>query len=103
MYDKVLKKDEKYTYDWKFNLSRGGKAEKITDKKLTEKLTSLATLVSKELHIGFASIDIIETEDNNLLVLEINSGVMTENYLDQFPEDYNKIKEMYKSAIESLF
>ena len=103
IYDRILKKDEIYEYNWKFNLSQGAKAEKVDDNELTEKLSNLAKKISEELNINFASIDIIETENNEMLVLEINSGVMIENYLNIYPEEYNNIKQIYKSAIESLF
>lgn len=102
-YDKILASGEEYIYNWKYNLSQGSKARKLEDKVLEEKLEKIAKKVCKEINIRFGSIDIIETESNEILVLEVNSGVMVENYIKQNPEEYSVVKNVYKEAIESLF
>ena len=102
-YDKVLDKDEKYEYGWKFNLSQGSITEKVEDESLVSKLESLAKRVCNEINLKFGSIDIIQTTNNELRVLEVNSGVMTENYVRLNPDEYHIVKEIYKDAIESLF
>lgn len=102
-YDRVLDYGEKYEYNWKFNLSQGSIAKKIKDNLLLDKLTKLAKKVSNEINLKFGSIDIIETIDNELLILEVNSGVMLENYIRLNTNDYIVAKEIYKEAIEELF
>ena len=101
-YDKVLDKDEIFEYDWKFNLSRGAIAKKVENKFLANRLEKLAKRVCDETNLKFGSIDIIET-NNKMLVLEVNSGVMIENYIKLNPDEYGKVKEIYKEAIQSLF
>ena len=54
-------------------------------------------------NLGFGSIDIIETIDNNFYVMEINSGVMCKNYMVIGEDGYNKVKNMYKNAIIKMF
>ena len=102
-YDKVLANNEKFEYNWKFNLSQGSTARKIEDFVLSEKLIKLAKQVCNEINLRFGSIDIIETINGEFLVLEVNSGVMLENYIRLNPKQYSFAKNIYKEAIETLF
>ena len=102
-YDRILAKCEKFQYDWKFNLSQGAIAKRLEDEELYEKLTKIAKQVCRETNLKFANVDIIETTNNDLLVLEANSGVMIEKYVDLNPDEYITAKEIYAVAIEKLF
>lgn len=99
----ILKKDEEYIYDWRFNLSKGSIASNDIDSNLEEKLSSLALSVSKETGIIFASIDIIELSNGNLLVLEANSGVTINASINFLDNGYQIAKNIYKEAIIELF
>lgn len=99
----IPKKDEVYAYDFKFNLSRGSIATLNIEKHLKEKLELLALNVSNKVNLSFASIDIIETTDNNLLVMEINSGVTIDKVTRYIKNGRNIAKEIYKEAIIKLF
>lgn len=102
-YDKVLKNNEVYEYDWKFNLSQGAKASLLKDKELESKITTLATMVSKEIGVNFVSVDIIETTNKELLIMEINSGIMMKNIEHFIPNGREVVKSIYKEAINELF
>ncbi len=102
-YDKVLSSNEIFEYNWKFNLSQGAISKKIENSLLTENLIKLAKQVCLKTNLKFGSIDIINTTDNKLLILEVNSGVMLENYVIQNPNDYILVKSIYTEAINSLF
>ena len=102
-YDKVLPKNKTFEYNWKFNLSQGSIAKKLNDKLLQDRLIKIAKQVCKEINLKFGSIDIIETTNNELLVLEVNSGVMLENYIRLNPNEYIYAKDIYRSAIKNLF
>lgn len=102
-YDDVLPKNKTFRYNWKFNLSQGSVAKKVSDKLLQDKLIKIAKQVCKEINLKFGSVDIIETTDNELLVLEVNSGVMLENYVRLNPDEYETVKNIYKNAILNLF
>lgn len=102
-YDKVLANKETFEYTWKFNLSQGSIVKKVEDKSLSNKLVKLAKQVCDEINIKFGSIDIIQTTNNDLLVLEVNSGVMLENYIRLNPEEYVNAKNIYRNAIKNLF
>lgn len=102
-YDKVLPKNKTFEYNWKFNLSQGSIAKKLNDKVLQDRLIKIAKQVCKEINLKFGSIDIIETTNNELLLLEVNSGVMLENYIRLNPNEYIYAKDIYRNAIKNLF
>ncbi len=89
--------------DWRFNLSRGANARKIEDKDLYEKLLGLAQRAIKTLEIRFCSVDMIETQDGELMIMEVNSGVSTGKYLEQHPKDYDRVKQIYVDALKKMF
>lgn len=101
-YDRVLDKDEVYEYDWRFNLSRGASASLDISNEIKEKLLNIKNQICSSLNIGFASIDIIET-DNELRVLEINSGVMTENIIEIIDNGKEIVRNIYSKAIDKMF
>lgn len=102
-YNNVLDNNEKFQYNWKFNLSQGSIAKKVDDKILEDKLVKLAKRVCKEINLRFGSVDIIQTTENELLILEVNSGVMLENYIRFDTNGYMVAKNIYKDAIKNLF
>ena len=100
----IIPKDgEEYIYDFHFNLSTGSIASVDIDSNLKEKITSLALKVTKKVGIRFASVDIIETTDNELLVLEANSGVTIDKAINFLKDGYNIAKNIYKEAIIKMF
>ena len=103
VYDRILEKDETYEYNWKFNLSQGAVASKIADDDVYSKLRKIALDTAKEISLNFGSVDIIITEDGEALILEMNSGVMVDNYIEQFSNGYNKARELYKDVIVEMF
>ena len=73
------------------------------EKLLENKLIEIAKQVCNEVNLKFGSIDIVQTIDDDLFVLEVNSGVMLENYVSLNPDEYINVKNIYKNAIENLF
>ena len=49
----------------------------------------------------FASVDVVETAEG-LKVLEINSGVMMENFAGQDEESRSIAKEIYRDAVRKM-
>lgn len=101
--DYIPAMDEKVEIGFKFNLSSGAKTFTNIDPVLKEKITQLALRVTKELNISFASIDIINTENNELLVMEANSGVTMNSYILQNKDAYDIAYNIYKDAIKQMF
>lgn len=101
--DNILKKSEVFEFDWKFNLSRGSKMFKDIAPKDCEIISSIALDTALKVGLGFGSVDIIKTKDNHYFIMEINSGVMMDNFIKQDENGYNIAKSIYKEAIVSMF
>jgi glutathione synthase/RimK-type ligase-like ATP-grasp enzyme len=100
-YLKVLNSGKKYYLNWKHNLGQGATPEIVQNEELAERLSDLALCAAQAVNVHFASIDIIET-NNQHLVLEINSGVMMEHFSQVNDSNYQIAKRIYKEAIESM-
>lgn len=92
-------KNERVFVSWKHNLGLGAVADVNIEKQKVEQLELLAQKVAKAINITFASIDIIETESNELKVLEVNSGVMMEKFSKMNDENFEKAKQIYFEAL----
>lgn len=101
--NEILKKNEVYEYDWKFNLSRGSKMFKNINQEVYDKISSLALKTAKVVGLGFGSVDIIKTKDGKFYIMEINSGVMMDNFIKQDNNGYDIAKDIYKCAVEEMF
>lgn len=101
--NRILKENEKYEYNWQFNLSKGS-IPYILDNKLKEKeIQKMALKISNIIGTKFASIDIVELQDGSLLLLEINSGVMMDNITKTLDNGRNLAKQIYAKAIQEMF
>lgn len=89
--------------NWKFNLKQGARAEKVPEGALRERLVELAQRAATAVDLHFGSIDIAELENGELVIMELNSGVMIKRYLKQHPEDYGLVKEIYADAVREMF
>lgn len=101
--DIILKKDEKYIHTWKFNLSGGANASLNIKEKIKNDIKKLAIKVSKTIGLKFGSIDIIRDKDGKYYVLEINSGVMMDNFIKEIDNGYNIAKNIYQKVILAMF
>lgn len=100
----IPQKEERFELSWKHNLS-GGATPKILSEsdELYSRVEELALSAGKALNINFATIDIIRTKDDNLYVLEINSGVCATIFVDLVDNGYDIIKKIYSKALDELF
>ena len=101
--DYIPKENEEVEINFKFNLVSGGKTFTNIDLDLKNKVCDLALQVTKETGITFASVDIIHTIDNQLLVMEANSGVKMYNFINQNKDGYDTAYNIYRDAIELMF
>ena len=84
-------------------MSNGAKASFDIMEDDREKITKLAEKISKEINVNFGSIDIIKTVDGSFYTMEINSGIMTNNFIKQIDNGYEIAKDIYKKAIKLYF
>ena len=101
--DIILNKGEEYIYDWRHNLSNGSIPFENIDTNLKNKIQTLAKKAFNSLNLKFASVDIIELETNELLILEINSGVMIDKYAKHTKNGEEICKKIYSKAIDLMF
>ena len=102
--DYIPKKNEKIELSWKHNLY-GGATAKVIDKenKYYEEIEHLAIRSGKALDMTFATIDIINTKNDELYVLEINSGVAASIFSRVVENGKELTKEIYKKALIEIF
>lgn len=86
---------------WQFNIYDG--AKKIESAELEERLSALAKRAYDVIGANFVSVDIFETKEGGLKVLEINGTVFMGKYFEQYQEEYEKVKNIYKDAILGMF
>lgn len=100
--DRVPEMGEQVLLGWKHNLGLGARAELVTSGPLRSKIERIVAEVAGSLGVRFASVDIAETTEG-MKVLEINSGVMMENFAGQDAESYATAKAIYRDAILKMF
>lgn len=101
--DTVLNNGEIFEYGWKFNLSRGSISSLDIEEIDKLKIIDLVNKINNICKIDFASVDIIKSSNDEIMVMEINSGVMTNNFISQHEDGYEIAKNIYKKAIIHMF
>jgi glutathione synthase/RimK-type ligase-like ATP-grasp enzyme len=86
-----------------FNLGMGAIAVNISDNTLKVELTIIAQSVMKYLSLRLAAVDIVQTEQGKLVVLEVNDGIMMENYARQSAEYTKSAVATYDAIINAMF
>lgn len=100
----IPKIKEKVELSWKHNLS-GGATPKIIEKddKIYKNVEKLAIRAGKALDMTFSTVDIIETYNDDLYVLEVNSGIGATIFSKLAPNGKNIVKNIYKKALVEFF
>ncbi len=101
--NRILKKGERFSYGWKFNLSAGSLPSFDIDEMDKKIILDIVSRIIENISVGFCSIDIIKTIGSQYLVMEINSGVMMKNFMMNSDENYNIAKNIYTKAILKMF
>jgi len=96
IFDKIRTSD-----DFRHNLCLGAKSKVLTEKdKNYQKLEALAKRATKALKLEFSSVDIVETTDFGLEILEVNSSVSLSYFGAESKEKYQIAKSIYKKAFK---
>lgn len=101
--DQIPPCGEKVIIGWKFNLSQGAKSNQIVSPTVLETVQELSIKAACAIHINFSSVDIIETFSGEFLVMEINSGVVLNQFIEDNPKNYAIAKNIYRKAVLSMF
>ena len=100
--NRVLAENEVYQYDWKHNLCKGAKVSMDIDEETKRIIEELAIRTANTSGLRFESVDIIKTYNNEYYVMEVNSGVMMDNFIDQVEDGYEISKNIYREVIEKM-
>ena len=100
--DFVPEPDEVLKILWKNNLGKGNFPKSIYDETLKKELHLIANKARKAIGARFVSVDLVKT-GNDLRVLEINGGIMLENYSRLADDGVETAKSIYKKAVEEMF
>ena len=100
--DRIPEKGEQILLGWKHNLGLGARAELLSEGPLKKEIEDIVAKVARCLGVRFASIDVALTHEG-MKVLEINSGVMMENFAGQDSSSREIAKSIYKDAIRLMF
>ena len=95
----VPPKGAMFPIEWRHNLGKGAVPQifySLDDPVLHASLVALATQAVSALNISFCSVDIIKTASHSLKVLEVNSGVMMDSFIQH---DRAIVKQIYTDAI----
>jgi len=96
---KVLNENgEEVLANWRHNLGQGAVPVVVEEENLRQQLAALAQKVTETLHLRFCSVDLVSSKEG-LQVLEVNGGVMMENFAGTNPAYYKMAKEIYRKAI----
>lgn len=96
-------KGEEVMLSFKFNLSMGSVPYLDIDSQIKNNILTIVHKIIRELDIVFASIDIIETTNHQLFIMEANSGIMMNNFIKQIANGYDIAYEIYNEAIKTMF
>ena len=99
----VPKDGEKIEISWKHNLSGGATPTILEKGELYNKIENLAIQAGKAMNINFATIDVIQTKEDNLYVLEVNSGVCATIFTELIDGGYEMVKDIYRKALQAMF
>lgn len=96
-YDPVMVNDLKM-----FNLNLGAKAKQIKLNELDDNHRHMALNAMQTIGLKLGAVDIIFDENNEALVLEINSGFSLEHYAQISPENRTQVIALYEEVISNL-
>lgn len=99
----IPEKGEIFNLSWKHNLS-GGAVPKILEVcPLYDRIKELVISAGKAMNVSFATIDVIHTTDNELYVMEVNSGVCMTEFMKKVENGWEIAKQVYRKALNSMF
>lgn len=99
----ILKEGEEHLISWKHNLDRGGAEPEMSENsELNTKLLDIAKKSINAIGMNYAAVDIIETDNNEFLVLEINSTPTYYNFIKFYgKENFSMLlKELISLRLE---
>jgi glutathione synthase/RimK-type ligase-like ATP-grasp enzyme len=94
--DSIPAENEEVPIEWRHNLGLGATADFNVEDDLRARVSEMALRAMEAVHLTFGSVDIVIVK-GELMVLEINIGVMMDNLIDQGKE--NMAYEVYDEVL----
>lgn len=98
----ILKKNLELKLNWKHNLSSGSKVDLNINEGLKKEVINLAIKAAKSIGMVLCSVDIVQMSNNELKVIEVNSGVMLVNFAMNGENEKQISKNIYRKVIKSM-
>ena len=98
----IPKDGEEINIGWKFNLEQGG-TPRILDINEHKDIENLALKAAKAIGITFSSVDVAESKDGSLSIMEINGSVCMTKFSCISKNGFNITKEIYRKVLKKLF
>jgi glutathione synthase/RimK-type ligase-like ATP-grasp enzyme len=89
---------ERVSLTWKHNLAEGAFPREVDDPRVFGRLTGLARATTRALGLSVAAVDILQVGEE-LMVLEVNPGIMMERYALASAEHYERAKDVYRRLL----
>jgi len=99
----VPRENERVEISWKHNLSGGALPTVLDKSELYDKIEQLAIQAGKAMNMKFATIDVIQTAEDELYILEVNSGICATRFIELVDGGYETIKEIYRQSLLEMF
>lgn len=97
-------KGEKVIVGWKHNLSNGAIPILIDETDLYyETIKNMAEKAGKALDLNYATVDIVVTKKQEVLVMEVNSNVCISKFCQLVPNGFEIGKKIYAKVIDKFF
>lgn len=102
--NEIPQKGQEVTISWKHNLSSGAEPIVIDENdEFIQTVRKIAKRAGDALNINFASVDVVVTEKNEVLVMEINGSVCMNKFAEIIPNGYEIAKSIYSRAVDKMF
>lgn len=100
--DQIPDQGQTVVVDFRHNLSQGATPE-LLDAQQSAALAPRVLAVTQALGLRFCSVDFLWLDTGELLIMEINAGVMIERFIDLHPEGWQRARGVYEAAFCALF
>jgi glutathione synthase/RimK-type ligase-like ATP-grasp enzyme len=86
-----------------FNLGLGAVPRDIADPQRQQDVVAMAQTACREMSLRLAAVDVVQLASGDLQVLEVNDGIMMENYARMSQEYSNRAAGVYDTIVAAMF
>jgi glutathione synthase/RimK-type ligase-like ATP-grasp enzyme len=98
-FNEVPEQNEKILLQWKHNATEGTKYEIVNNAEMQK----LSIKAANAINANFVSVDISNTDKFGFEIMEVNASVVLHQFASTSVDNYSRVLEIYKLALQSLF